>query len=309
VSLFNGKDLAGWSVEYDEPKVWGVENGVIVGHGTDVQRLGYLVSDREYGDFVLRLEFNLDDHAASGVILRAVPGELLPHPFGNRLREHPVFMLEDQPTRSEVTGTLHWLLDRTHVGPNHPAELSPPGSWNRMEVEVKGHSLRASVNGKPVSDVTLGEGLLFKDGTVPALNRAKGRIGLLKSFRTARFRNIEIKELPPAVTDALRPGSVWKGTRSYRKGGWAGVTVTYEVHVRERDGMKFTGHKFDNGPNRNRLEVAGEVDGDTVTWHEGGGEWQMKGKLSGDTLRLTFRGDFGPGRMTEGDGELKRAGP
>jgi hypothetical protein len=60
---------------------------------------------------------------------------------------------------------------------------------------VKGRSLRASVNGKPVSDTTIAADVRFKDGTVPALNRATGRIGLLKHHGTARFRKIEIKEL------------------------------------------------------------------------------------------------------------------
>ena len=78
--------------------------------------------------------------------------------------------------------------------------------------------------------------------------------------------------------------------------------------MRERDGNKFKGHKFDNGPRRNRLEVVGEVDGEIVSWREGEGEWKMDGKISGDTIRLTFKGEFGRGR-TEGDGELKREGP
>jgi hypothetical protein len=197
VPLFNGTDLTGWSVERDDPKSWDVEDGVLVAHGSTWTRLNYLISDRDYGDFVLRLDFNLDDHAGSGVVLRAVPGEMLPHPYGGRLLEHPVFRLEDQPARSEVTGTLHWVLDATHVPPQRRAELSPPGSWNTLEMEVKGRSLRASVNGKPVNDAALAEGVRFKDGTVPTLNRPKGRIGLLKHHGTARFRNIEIKELPP----------------------------------------------------------------------------------------------------------------
>ena len=186
VSLFNGKDLQGWSVERDDPKSWAVKDGLLVAYGSTLDKLNFLLSDRDYGDFILRLEFNLDDHAGSGVILTPIPGELLPHPFGNRLSEHPVFRLEDQPTRNEVTGTLHWVLDSTHVGPKRQADLSPPGSWNTLEIEMTGRSLRASVNGKPVSDTTLAEGVLFKDGTVPALNRAKGRIGLLKHHGTVR---------------------------------------------------------------------------------------------------------------------------
>ncbi|HEY7424084.1 MAG TPA: protein kinase [Gemmataceae bacterium] len=208
VPLFNGKDLEGWFVERDDPKSWEVKQGALVAHGSSLDRLNYLQTLRDYGDFILRLEFNLDDHALSGVVLRAVPDELLPHPFGQRLREHPVLMLVDQPTRGEATGTLHWILDRTHEWPKHPAELSPPGSWNQIEIAMKGHSLRASVNDKTILDITLAAKALFKDGTVPALNRPKGRIGLLKHTGTARFRNVLIKELmtePAAIKRVPSP--------------------------------------------------------------------------------------------------------
>jgi hypothetical protein len=210
VPLFNGKDLAGWFIDLDDPKTWGVEQEVIVARGTSFNRLNYLLTERDYGDFILRLDFNLDDHATSGVVLRAVPGEVLPHPYGSRLQEHPVLMLVDQPTRSEVTGTLHWVLDRTHARPGRMAELSPPRSWNQIGIEMRGRSLRATVNNKPVLDTTLAPDARFADGTIPALNRPRGRIGLLKHSGTARFRNIMIQELPnePAPIKAVEPATV-----------------------------------------------------------------------------------------------------
>ena len=73
---------------------------------------------------------------------------------------------------------------------------------------------------------------------------------------------------PVAAVDLLPAGSVWKGTRSYRKGAYAGNTVSYELYIRERDGTKFKGHKFDNGTGRNRLEIEGEINGDTISWSE-----------------------------------------
>jgi hypothetical protein len=184
-----------------------VQQGVIVAHGSTLDRLNCLKTTKDYGDFILRLEFNLHDHALSGVVLRAVPDELLPHPFGQYLREHPVLMLVDQPTRSEVTGTLHWVLNRTHAGPNRPPQMSRPDSWNQIEIVMKDHSLRASVNDKPIIDTTLAAEVRFEDGTVPALNRPKGRIGLLKHTGTARFRNILIKELTtePAPIKPVAP--------------------------------------------------------------------------------------------------------
>ncbi|MFV0252608.1 MAG: DUF1080 domain-containing protein [Beutenbergiaceae bacterium] len=100
-SLFDGATLAGWHssprhygavypggpqilealdrfpADYQEhadahPAVWAVEDAVIVGRqeppGTGYG--GYLISDREYGDFELRLEANPDWPADTGVMLR-----------------------------------------------------------------------------------------------------------------------------------------------------------------------------------------------------------------------------------------------
>jgi hypothetical protein len=112
---------------------------------------------------------------------------------------------------------------------------------------------------------------------------------------------------PPA--DRLRPGSVWVGKRTYRKGWYAGSTVTYELHVRRRDGTKFAGHIFDNGPGRNRAEVQGQVQGDILTWREQGRfpdlHINVRGRLTGDTIRLTIQGERVDGSTyLEGDGEL-----
>jgi hypothetical protein len=76
------------------------------------------------------------------------------------------------------------------------AEMRPTGSWNRLEIELNGHSLRATVNGKEISNRTLDPHALFSDGTVPGLNRVKGHIGLQKHGGIVRFRNVEISELP-----------------------------------------------------------------------------------------------------------------
>jgi formylglycine-generating enzyme required for sulfatase activity len=119
----------------------------------------------------------------------------------------------------------------------------------------------------------------------------------------------EARAAPTAAPDPVRPGTVWAGRRSYHKGAYAGNTVAYELHVRERTGNKFTGHIFDNGPNKNRAEVTGEVNGDTVSWREQGRFPEMhievQGKLAGGHLQLTVQGKRDDGStFLEGDGEL-----
>src|SRR5580765_7589343 len=68
VPLFNGKALAGWKVYDSKSDVWIVEEGMIVCTGKGG---GWLGSDRDYADFVLRLEYRLKPGGNSGVYLRA----------------------------------------------------------------------------------------------------------------------------------------------------------------------------------------------------------------------------------------------
>ncbi|HWY88983.1 MAG TPA: hypothetical protein VNX28_19875, partial [Gemmataceae bacterium] len=126
-----------------------------------------------------------------------------------------------------------------------------------------------------------------------------------RNAATWRLENPAAGKVP---TDPLPIGTVWKGKRTYQKGGYAGVTVTYELHVSERDGTKFKGHVFDNGAGRNRAEVDGEINGESITWRERarGNELTMKGTYQGDTIRLTFHGLYANGVTNDGVGELKR---
>jgi hypothetical protein len=108
--------------------------------------------------------------------------------------------------------------------------------------------------------------------------------------------------------DPLEPGSVWKGERSYRRGGYAGKTVAYELHIRDRDGRQFTGHKFDNGPGRNRVEVEGFVDNDTISWIEPSpiSLMTMRGTIRDNVIEVTFDGIYINGTANVGDGKLTR---
>ena len=90
---------------------------------------------------------------------------------------------------------LHWVREGMFFRPDRAAQMASAGSWNQLEIELKARTIRASVNGKPILNTAIAKGALLSDGGVPALNRAKGRIGLQQHTGTVRFRSIEIMDL------------------------------------------------------------------------------------------------------------------
>src|SRR5262249_341613 len=67
-SLFDGKSLEGWTLVDKRGEGYGVKDGVIYcAHGGG----GNLFTQREFGDFVLRFEFKLEEGSNNGVGIRA----------------------------------------------------------------------------------------------------------------------------------------------------------------------------------------------------------------------------------------------
>ncbi len=190
-SLFNGRDLTGWSVDGN---YWRVERGEIVTVGQDYRTMESLLSDRDYTDFLLRFEFKLFENADSGVQIRAVPGERVRgRPFNLEINIH------DDENLAEgtgcPTGSLIWNSDgHTIQRPNQPARLKPRGEWNEMEVELRGQSLRVAVNGLSIQTANLGE-YTGREFALPGISRTSGRIGFQRHTNEVHFRSIQVKEL------------------------------------------------------------------------------------------------------------------
>ncbi|HJZ56689.1 MAG TPA: DUF1080 domain-containing protein [Gemmataceae bacterium] len=145
-----------------------------------------LPCDRDYADFVLRPEYQLSPGANSGVALRMPPKA--PKQLEVQIADDSAVPPMSAPF--EFTGSLYG------VKLEHLAQPNPPGEWNRMEIELKGRSLRVMVNDQETTQVSLDEPAVakFLGGPAPA----GGRIGLQGWHGSARFRNIELQELGPA---------------------------------------------------------------------------------------------------------------
>ena len=65
VSIFNGKDLDGWTIHGTEK--WYVEKGKLVCESGPDKQYGYLSTDKSYKNFELTLQFKQESNGNSGV--------------------------------------------------------------------------------------------------------------------------------------------------------------------------------------------------------------------------------------------------
>lgn len=69
VSIFNGKDLSGWTIHGTEK--WYVQDGLLVCESGPDKAYGYLSTDKNYKNFDLTLEFKQSANGNSGVFFRS----------------------------------------------------------------------------------------------------------------------------------------------------------------------------------------------------------------------------------------------
>ena len=135
--LFNGKNLQGWD---GDPALWTVENGSLVGSSDlrPLQANSFLISRREFGDFVLRFDVKLRN-GNSGMQFRS-----------ERLRSWTVRGYQVDFAEGKGWGNLHGeglpgglLLDAWQ----DKSEFAVRPGWNEIELYCRGHHIRISVNG------------------------------------------------------------------------------------------------------------------------------------------------------------------
>lgn len=161
--LFNGKDLTGWD---GNPKLWSVQDGVIVGTTRGVERLPrnqFLIwTDGEVGDFELKLEFRLEGNNNSGVQYRSAkrPGDWSVGGYQADIHPNPPYlgMLYDEQGRGiiaergqHVTVNSDGQLDKTQLEvPVEPVDLS---EWHELTIIAKGNHLTHKIDGVTAIEV------------------------------------------------------------------------------------------------------------------------------------------------------------
>ncbi len=194
-ALFNGKDLSGWKVsEGSKLDRWGVENGIL--YTTGQPGGGWLMTEKEYGDFDLMLEYKLPKPAPgreggnSGVAVHSpLKADASYSGIEIQILDNPWY-LDPKNYKGlkpvQLTGAIYGV-----VPPSKDA-TKPAGEWNKMEITSKGRQLTVHVNGTTVVDANLDD---YKDhaGQHPGLLRTKGHLGVQCHTDRVEFRHIYVK--------------------------------------------------------------------------------------------------------------------
>jgi hypothetical protein len=188
VPLFNSKDLTGWKLMSSKPEGWQVADGVLVNTGKGG---GWLGTEKEYANFMLRLDYKVTPAGNSGVYLRAPDTGHISR-VGMEIQilddAHPKYA-KLEPW--QYCGALyHVVAPKEKVG-------KPAGEWNTMEIRAAGRQITVIHNGVAIVDANLDECLkdpaIAKEHT--GLARTTGRIGLQSHSDRVEFRNLRVKEL------------------------------------------------------------------------------------------------------------------
>jgi hypothetical protein len=144
--LFNGRDLSDWVPMHGGE--WKVEDGAIIGRNgtnwsTNPEKSGsWLRTEKEYADFVLELEYAINEKGNSGVFIRS------------GLEKNPAFtghemqILDDhgrEPKKSS-TGALYDVVAATKN------MSKPAGEWNKVRITCQGRRIQINLNGEDIID-------------------------------------------------------------------------------------------------------------------------------------------------------------
>jgi len=136
VSIFNGKDLDGWTIHGTEK--WYVEKGKMVCESGPDKQYGYLSTNKSYKNFELTLQFKQEANGNSGVFFRSsIEGVKISG-----------WQCEVAPLNNHTGGIYEsygrgWLIQ---PNPAHEKYLKP-GKWNTLKLLVVGDEVTTWLNG------------------------------------------------------------------------------------------------------------------------------------------------------------------
>jgi hypothetical protein len=174
--LFNGKDLAGWVV-YGQEK-WYADSGILIGESGASGGYGYLATDRNYDNFLLRLEFKMEGPGNSGVFFRSILN-------GTDIKG---WQVEIAPP-GENTGGIYesggrgWLAEI----PDEKENILKNGEWNDLVILLNGNRVMTWLNGEMMTDLK-DDALRTQKGVIALQVHSGGSVAV-------KWRNIMIHEM------------------------------------------------------------------------------------------------------------------
>jgi hypothetical protein len=151
--IFNGKDISGWTVHGSEK--WYVTEGVIVGESGADKDYGYLSTNKNYKNYILKLAFKLNEKGNSGVFIRS----------GIEGTKISGWQVEVAPPDQHTGGIYEsygrgWLIQPK----SGDEKWMHKDDWNYLRIRLSGDEITTWLNGKKMvflKDDKIGAGVGF----------------------------------------------------------------------------------------------------------------------------------------------------
>ena len=192
--LFDGQSLDGWR-GYNRPDLpggWAAEEGLLTRFGPG----GDIITQAQFGDFELSIDWRVEPGGNSGIFYRAQEGEELVYHSAPEMQ-----VLDDErhrDGRDPITsaGSNYGL----HAAPR--GVVRPAGAWNEARILVRGAHVEHWLNGTKVVEYELRSDEWAavvgnsKFSAWPAYGQAdRGHIGLQEHGDRVWYRNVKLREL------------------------------------------------------------------------------------------------------------------
>ncbi|MGY5849759.1 3-keto-disaccharide hydrolase [Salegentibacter sp. F14] len=203
--LFNGNDLEGWKA-FNSDSIsdqWKVQDGAIAFAPAQGDRQGTenLITEKEYENFELSLEWKISEGGNSGIMWGVQEGEEFNEPY---LTGPEIQVLDNQGHPDAKNGPIRQAGALYDMVPPSEDVTNPAGEWNSTVIRIdhKENKGTVKINDKLVTEFAIHgqqwEELVnnskFKDWEHFGKTH-KGHIALQDHSDKVWYRNIKIKEL------------------------------------------------------------------------------------------------------------------
>ena len=208
VLLFDGETTNGWRNynSTDPNTAWHVVDGCLQAKGSGDDATGYIVTEKEYENFILSWDWKLSKGGNSGMIYHVVesPRFSVPYVTGP---EYQLIDVEGWEEANAPTKLEEWQklgVDYAmHLPDQSKMKVNPQGEWNNSMIVFDNGHVEHWLNGEKIvefeawTDDWFARKASGKWGTATEYGLShKGVICVQDHGYPASFRNIKIKELP-----------------------------------------------------------------------------------------------------------------
>ncbi|MEL7220100.1 MAG: family 16 glycoside hydrolase, partial [Bacteroidota bacterium] len=205
--LFDGKSTAGWH-NYGKTSVgssWKVVDNALMldvvarnDGGWQAEDGGDILSDGEYENYELYLEWKIAPCGNSGIIYNVVESDDYEYPW----QTGPEMQILDNTCHPDAAIETHRAGDLYDMISAAPLTVRPSGEWNSVRIRIQDGALEHWLNGRKVVSTQMFTvewkqmiaNSKFKDMTGFGMSK-KGHISLQDHGDRVWFRNIKIREL------------------------------------------------------------------------------------------------------------------